>query len=56
MVGVNLGAPYSEWVVRSTHTTTNYFPLGLAFAFILVVVGINPLAKRDRAALGDGKG
>ncbi len=45
VAGVNLVAPYSEWIVRSTHTTTNYFPLGLAFTFILVVVGLNPLLK-----------
>jgi len=42
---VNLAAPFSEWVVHSTLLTTNYFPLGLAFGFILVVVGVNPLLK-----------
>ena len=52
---VNMAAPYSEWIVRSTHTTTNYFPLGLAFMFILVVVGINPLLKLFHHRLGLGR-
>jgi hypothetical protein len=45
VVAVNLVAPYSEWVVRSTYMTTNYFPLGLAFSFIVVVVFLNPALK-----------
>jgi len=45
VVLVNLVAPFSEWVVHSTYMTTNYFPLGLAFSFILVVMGVNPLLK-----------
>ena len=45
VASVNLLAPFSEWIVRSTYMTTNYFPLGLAFLFILVVVVINPLLK-----------
>lgn len=42
---LNLMAPYSEWVVRSTHMSTNYFPLGLAFVFILLVSVVNPIVK-----------
>ena len=38
-------APYSEWVVRSTYMSTNYFPLGLAFSFIMVIVLVNPVMK-----------
>ena len=45
VVGVNLLAPFSEWIVRSTHMTTNYFPLGLASVFIFLVVVINPALK-----------
>ena len=42
---MNLMAPYSEWVVRSTYMSTNYFPLGLAFSFIMVIVLVNPVMK-----------
>lgn len=59
VVGVNVLAPYSEWVVRSTHMTTNYFPLGLAFVFILVVTAVNPLLKlanRRKGLTGDELG
>ncbi len=59
VVGVTLAAPYSEWVVRSTYMATNYFPLGLAFSFILVVVVLNPLLKacgRRFALWGDELG
>jgi hypothetical protein len=42
---VNLAAPYSEWIVRSTLITTNYFPLGLAFTFLVVVCLVNPVLK-----------
>ncbi len=52
VVAVTMGAPYSEWVVRSTYMTTNYFPLGLAFSFILVVVVLNPLLKLVRHRCG----
>jgi hypothetical protein len=45
VTALNLMAPYSEWVVRSTHMSTNYFPLGLAFVFILLVSFLNPLLK-----------
>lgn len=45
---VNLAAPYSEWIVRSTLMTTNYFPLGLAFTFLVVVCVVNPLVKTIR--------
>ena len=45
VVSVNLLAPFSEWIVRSTLLTTNYFPLGLAGLFIFVVVMFNPLLK-----------
>ena len=48
VVGVNLLAPFSEWIVRSTHMTTNYFPLGLASVFIFLVVVINPVLKMVR--------
>ena len=41
VIALNLMAPYSEWVVRST----NYFPLGLAFSFIMVIVLFNPVMK-----------
>ncbi|MDA0748310.1 MAG: hypothetical protein O2954_17475, partial [bacterium] len=54
VVAVNLAAPYSEWVVRSTYMTTNYFPLGLAFTLILVVCVLNPLLKLVRARFGLG--
>lgn len=59
VVGVNLLAPYSEWVVHSTHMTTNYFPLGLASVFILLVVVLNPLMKlvnRRKGLTGDELG
>ena len=52
VVAVNLTAPYSEWIVRSTYMSTNYFPLGLAFGFILVVVVVNPLWKALRRGSG----
>lgn len=45
VIALNLIAPYSEWVVRSTYMTTNYFPLGLAFSFIMVIVLFNPVMK-----------
>ena len=45
VIALNLIAPYSEWVVRSTYMTTNYFPLGLAFSFIMVIVLVNPVMK-----------
>ncbi|OGG44850.1 MAG: hypothetical protein A3F84_00535 [Candidatus Handelsmanbacteria bacterium RIFCSPLOWO2_12_FULL_64_10] len=51
-VAINAVAPYSEWVVRSTYMTTSYFPLGLVFAFILVVVVLNPLLKLFRRRSG----
>jgi hypothetical protein len=51
-VAINVVAPYSEWVVRSTYMTTSYFPLGLVFAFILVVVVLNPLLKLFRRRSG----
>ena len=49
---INLLAPYSEWIVRSTLMTTNYFPLGLAFTFLVVVCVVNPLLKTVRASAG----
>lgn len=49
---VNLVAPYSEWIVRSTLMTTNYFPLGLAFSFLVVVCVVNPLLKSVRGRAG----
>jgi hypothetical protein len=49
---INAVAPYSEWVVRSTYMTTSYFPLGLVFAFILVVAVLNPLLKLFRRRSG----
>ena len=45
VVTVTLAGPYSEWVVRSSYMTTNYFPLGLAFVFIFLVAALNPLLK-----------
>ena len=45
VIALNLMAPYSEWVVRSTYMSTNYFPLGLAFSFIMVIVLVNPVMK-----------
>ena len=45
VVTVTLAGPYSEWVVRSSYMTTNYFPLGLAFIFIFLVAVLNPLLK-----------
>ena len=45
VIALNLRAPYSEWVVRSTYMSTNYFPLGLAFSFIMVIVLVNPVMK-----------
>ena len=45
VIALNLIALYSEWVVRSTYMTTNYFPLGLAFSFIMVIVLVNPVMK-----------
>ncbi len=45
VIAVNLLAPFSEWIVRSTLLTTNYFPLGLASLFIFVVVVLNPILK-----------
>ena len=59
VVAVNLAAPFSEWIVRSTLLTTNYFPLGLAALFILVVAVLNPLlkaAKRGGGLTGDELG
>jgi len=49
---VNLAAPYSEWIVRSTLMTTNYFPLGLAFTFLIVVCVVNPLLKTVNSRAG----
>jgi hypothetical protein len=49
---VNLAAPYSEWIVRSTLMTTNYFPLGLAFTFLVVVCVLNPMLKTMRPSAG----
>ncbi len=46
VVLVTLAGPYSEWVVRSSYMTTNYFPLGLAFLFILIALFLNPLLRR----------
>jgi hypothetical protein len=43
---VTMAGPYSEWVVRSSYMTTNYFPLGLAFLFILIALFLNPLLRR----------
>ena len=45
VIALNLMAPYSEWVVRSTYMSTNYFPLGLEFSFIMVIVLVNPVMK-----------
>lgn len=59
VASVNLLAPFSEWIVRSTYMTTNYFPLGLASLFILLVVVINPLLKvlnRRKGLSGDELG
>ena len=59
VVAVNLLAPFSEWIVRSTLLTTNYFPLGLAALFIFVVVVLNPVlkaVKRERGLTGDELG
>ena len=53
---VNLVAPYSEWIVRSTLMTTNYFPLGLAFTFLIVVCVLNPLLKWTRPGAGLSEG
>ncbi len=59
VVAVNLLAPFSEWIVRSTLLTTNYFPLGLAALFIFVVVVLNPVLKtikREGGLTGDELG
>ena len=46
VIALNLMAPYSEGGVgRSTYMATNYFPLGLAFSFIMVIVLVNPVMK-----------
>ncbi len=49
---INAVAPYAEWIVRSTYMTTSYFPLGLVFTFILIVVVLNPLIKLFRRPAG----
>jgi hypothetical protein len=49
---LNVVAPYSEWIVRSTLMTTNYFPLGLAFSFIAVTFLLNPFLKSLRSSAG----
>lgn len=56
VVLVNLAAPYSEWIVRSTLMTTNYFPLGLAFTFLVVVCLVNPVLKSMSGQAGLSQG
>ena len=59
VIAVNLLAPFSEWIVRSTLLTTNYFSLGLAALFIFVVVVLNPVlktVKREGGLTGDELG
>ncbi len=51
-VVINLASPYCEWVMHSQLLTTNYFPIGFAFLFFLVVAVVNPALKRLRASWG----
>ncbi|MBM4085009.1 MAG: hypothetical protein FJ272_09500, partial [Planctomycetes bacterium] len=51
-VGVNLASPYCEWVLHSQLLTTNYFPIGLAFLFFVVVAVVNPCLKLARQGWG----
>lgn len=41
---VSLGAPYSIWMVGSSEITWSYFPVGVGFPFVLLVLG-NGLVK-----------
>jgi len=45
VVLVNLAAPYSLYVVRSSLLASDYMPIGALFPFFLVVVLLNPLLK-----------
>ena len=42
VVAVNLLAPFSEWIVRSTLLTTNYFPLGVGGVVHFCGCGFKP--------------
>ena len=45
VVGVNLAAPYSVYVVRSSLLASDYMPVGALFPFFLVVAVVNVLLK-----------
>ncbi|MBT4499344.1 MAG: hypothetical protein HOC74_16570, partial [Gemmatimonadetes bacterium] len=45
VVLVNLAAPFSLYVVRSSLLASDYMPIGALFPFFLVVVLLNPLLK-----------
>ncbi len=51
-VGINLASPYCEWVMHSQLLTTNYFPIGFAFLFFVVVAVLNPVLKIVRRSWG----
>ena len=49
---INLASPYCEWVLHSQLLTTNYFPIGFAFMFFVVVAVVNPALKAVRRSWG----
>lgn len=48
VVLLNIAAPYSAFVMHSTHLATNYFPVGVAFPFFFLVAVVNVLVKLIR--------
>ena len=54
---VNLAAPYSLYVVRSSLLASDYMPIGALFPFFIIVAGLNVLLKilAPRQALHRGE-
>ena len=48
VVALNFAAPYSAFVMHSSHLATNYFPLGVAFPFFFLVAIVNVGVKLVR--------
>ena len=57
VVGLSVGVPYVELVLRGQAMATNYYPVGLGIAFLAVVLGLNVALKAARRswALGEGE-
>ncbi|HUT32035.1 MAG TPA: DUF6785 family protein [Planctomycetota bacterium] len=56
VVGLSLGVPYVELVLRGQLLATNYYPVGLGIAFLAVVLGVNVGLKALRRAWALGEG